>query len=47
MQQELARKRHWTLADIPWPQFDAAKVDAETLKIVRAAALVEHNGGDY
>src|SRR6266702_3458112 len=47
MQQELARKRHWTLADIPWPQFDAAKVDAETLKIVKAAALVEHNGGDY
>jgi len=47
MQQELARKRHWTLADIPWPQFDAAKVDAETLKIVKAAAMVEHNGGDY
>ena len=47
MQQELARKRHWTLADIPWERFDAAKVDPEILKVVKAAAMVEHNGLDY
>ncbi len=47
MQHELARKRHWTLADIPWQQFDSAKVDAEILKVIKAAAMVEHNGGDY
>ncbi len=47
MQQELARKRHWTLSDIPWQQFDPARVDADILKVVKAAAMVEHNGGDY
>jgi rubrerythrin len=47
MQQELARKRHWTLADIPWQRFDASKVDPEILKVVKAAAMVEHNGRDY
>jgi len=47
MQQPLARKRHWTLSDIPWQDFDPAKVDSEILKVVKAAAMVEHNGGDY
>ncbi|MEA2780985.1 MAG: hypothetical protein QOK29_2529 [Rhodospirillaceae bacterium] len=47
MQQAVARKRHWTLADIPWQRFDATKVDPEILKLVKAAAMVEHNGGDY
>lgn len=47
MQQTLARKRHWTLTDIPWQDFDPAKVDSEILKVVKAAAMVEHNGGDY
>lgn len=47
MQQELARKGHWTLADIPWRQFDASKVDPDILKVVKAAAMVEHNGRDY
>lgn len=37
----------WTLDDIPWDRFDAAKVDAELLRIVKAAALVEFNGGAY
>lgn len=37
----------WTLDDIPWAQFDAKKVDVETLKLIKAAALVEHNGHDY
>jgi len=47
MQQAVARKRHWTLEDIPWGQFEPAKADPEILKVVKAAAMVEHNGGDY
>ena len=47
MQQSVARKRHWTLGDIPWAEFDAAKVDRDIVKVVKAAAMVEHNGGDY
>ncbi|HZT18031.1 MAG TPA: ferritin-like domain-containing protein [Dongiaceae bacterium] len=47
MQQAVARRRHWTLDDIPWGRFDASKVDPEILKVVKAAAMVEHNGGDY
>lgn len=38
---------HWTLDDIPWEQFDRARVDPELVRIVKAASLVEHNGGDY
>lgn len=38
---------HWTLDDIPWDRFDPAKVDAELLRAVKAAALVEHNADDY
>jgi len=38
---------HWTLDDIPWQNFDSAKVDPELLRIVKAASLVEQNGGDY
>jgi rubrerythrin len=38
---------HWTLADIPWDRFDAAKVNPEIAKIVRAAALVEYGGNHY
>ena len=37
----------WTLDDIPWDRFDPAKVDAEILRIVKAASLVERNGADY
>lgn len=38
---------HWTLEQIPWDQFDPSKVDPELVKLVKAAALVEYNGGDY
>lgn len=38
---------NWTLDDIPWDRFDRAKVDPEILRIVKAASLVEQNGGDY
>jgi rubrerythrin len=39
--------KYWTLEDIPWERFDPTKVDAEMLRIVKAAAMVEHNGGAY
>ncbi len=38
---------HWTLEDIPWQQFDPTKVDPELVKIIKAASLVEYNGGIY
>ena len=38
---------HWTLADIPWDRFLPDKVDPEIVCAVKAAALVEHNSGDY
>jgi len=39
--------KHWTLDDLPWDQIDRSKADAEILKIIKAAALVEYNGRDY
>jgi len=39
--------RHWTLDDINWDRFDPAKVDPDLLCAVKAAAMVEGNGGDY
>jgi rubrerythrin len=39
--------RLWTLDDIPWEQFDPARVDPDIAKIVRAAAMVESNARDY
>lgn len=38
---------HWTLDQIPWDRFDPALVDPDIVKLVKAAALVEYNGGDY
>jgi hypothetical protein len=37
----------WMLDDISWDRFDRGKVDPEILRIVKAASLVEQNGGDY
>src|SRR5690348_8255939 len=37
----------WTLDDIPWERFDAARLDPEIVHIVKAAALVERNGAAY
>jgi len=39
--------KHWTLDDIPWEKFDRSKVDPEILRVIKAAAMVEHNGTDY
>ena len=38
---------HWSLGDIPWDRFDASRVEPAALDIVKAAALVERNAGDY
>jgi rubrerythrin len=43
----LAAKKNWVVDDIAWDRFDAAKVNPELLKIVKAASLVEYNGNDY
>jgi rubrerythrin len=37
----------WTLDDIGWDRFDRAALDPEIVAIVKAASLVEHNGGAY
>lgn len=37
----------WTLEDIPWDQFQPDQVNAEVLKVIKTAALVERNGADY
>ncbi len=42
----MAAKR-WTLDDIPWADFDPAKVDPDMLKVAKAASMVEYNGADY
>ena len=39
--------RHWTLDDIPWADFDPSQVDPDILNIVKAASMVEYNGGAY
>jgi rubrerythrin len=41
------RNKYWTLDDIPWDSFDPIKVDPDMLRIVKAAAMVEYNGGIY
>ena len=41
------RNKYWGLEDIPWDQFDSTKVDPDMLRIVKAAAMVEYNGGIY
>ncbi len=37
----------WTLEDIPWDEFDRARVDPDVVPIVKAASLVEYNAEDY
>jgi hypothetical protein len=38
---------HWSLDDIPWHRVDHTKIDPEILRIIKAASLVEYNGGAY
>jgi rubrerythrin len=37
----------WALDDISWKRFDRDKLDPELIRIVKAAAIVEFNGGAY
>ena len=37
----------WTLDDICWDRFDRSKLDPQIVSIVKAACLVEYNGGAY
>ncbi len=37
----------WSLDDIPWKDFEPAKVDPDLLRIAKAASLVERNANDY
>jgi hypothetical protein len=37
----------WTLEDLPWDRFDPARVDRDILRVVKAASMIESNGGDY
>ena len=38
---------HWTLDDIHWEKLDRSKVDLDTLKVIKAASIVEFNARDY
>ena len=38
---------HWAIEDLPWDRFEPGNLDPETLKVVKAAALVEHGGDKY
>ncbi len=40
-------RRHWTLDDIKWGDFDSSKVDPDLLNAIKAAAMVEFNAPDY
>jgi rubrerythrin len=39
--------KHWRLEQIAWDKFDAQKLDADVVPLVKAAAMVERNGTDY
>lgn len=37
----------WKYEDIDWSLFDPKKVNPETVRIIKAGSVVEHNGSDY
>jgi hypothetical protein len=39
--------KHWRIEQLAWDRFDPSKVDPDIVPLVKAAALVERNGGDY
>lgn len=39
--------KHWTIEELPWDQLAPEKVAPETLRVAKAAALVEYNGHIY
>jgi len=43
-----APREHWHYErDIPWNLLDPSKVDADVLKVAKAASMVEYNAQDY
>ena len=38
---------YWSLDDIAWHEFDASKIKPDHVSLVKAAAMVEHNGHAY
>jgi hypothetical protein len=39
--------KHWRVEQVSWDRFDPSAVDPEIVPLVKAAAMVERNGGDY
>ena len=39
--------KHWRVEQVAWDRFDPSKVDPDIIPLVKAAAMVERNGGDY
>lgn len=39
--------KHWRVEQVAWDRFEPSKVDPEIIPLVKAAAMVERNGGDY
>jgi rubrerythrin len=39
--------KHWRVEQLSWDRFDPSKVDPQVVSLVKAAAMVERNGGDY
>jgi rubrerythrin len=39
--------KHWRIEQVAWDRFDPSKADPEIVPLVKAAAMVERNGGDY
>ena len=39
--------KHWDIEAVAWHDFEPAKVDRSLVPLVKAAAMVERNGGDY
>jgi rubrerythrin len=37
----------WTLDDIRWEEFDRSRIDPAIVPVIKAAAIVEFNAGDY
>jgi hypothetical protein len=39
--------KHWHIDQVGWDKFDPSKLDPDIIPLVKAAAMVEKNGGDY
>jgi len=39
--------KHWRLEDVDWSRFDPSLVDPGLVPLIKAASMVERNGGDY